>query len=48
MQFRKKKEDPFIQGIEKIYKQFVAVLEDLGLSQWSALGNQFDPNFIMQ
>ena len=40
-----KKEDPFIQGMEKVYKQFMAVLESVEVKPIEALGNQFDPNF---
>ena len=41
----KKKEDPFIQGMEKVYKQFMTVLESVEVKPIEALGNQFDPNF---
>ena len=40
-----KKEDPFIQGMEKVYKQFMTVLENVEVKPIEALGNQFDPNF---
>ena len=40
-----KKEDPFIQGMEKVYKQFMTVLESVEVKTIEALGNQFDPNF---
>ena len=40
-----KKEDPFIQGMEKVYKQFMTVLESVEGKPIEALGNQFDPNF---
>ena len=40
-----KKEDPFIQGMEKVYKQFLTVLESVEVKPIEALGNQFDPNF---
>ena len=40
-----KKEDPFIQGMEKVYKQFMTVLESVEDKPIEALGNQFDPNF---
>ena len=39
------KEDPFIQGMEKVYKQFMTVLESVEVKPIEALGNQFDPNF---
>ena len=40
-----KKEDPFIQGMEKVYKQFMTVLESVEVKPIEALGNHFDPNF---
>ena len=40
-----KKEDPFIQGMEKVYNQFMTVLESVEVKPIEALGNQFDPNF---
>ena len=39
------KEDPFTQGMEKIYKQFLTVLENLGVTPIEAVGKEFDPNF---
>ena len=39
------KEQPFAQGMDKIYKQFVASLEELGVKAIEAEGNEFDPNF---
>ena len=42
---KEKKEDPFIQGMEKVYKQFMTVLESVEVKPIEALGNQFDPNF---
>ena len=38
-------EDPFTQGMEKIYKQFLTVLEGLGVTPIEAVGKEFDPNF---
>ena len=35
----------FAQGMDKIYKQFVASLEELGVKAIEAEGNEFDPNF---
>ena len=35
---------PFADGIEKIYKQFVKILEDAGVEAIEAVGQQFDPN----
>lgn len=39
------KENGFVQGIEKIYKQMVTSLEDAGLAEIEAVGKEFDPNF---
>jgi molecular chaperone GrpE len=39
------KEDPFVQGIEKVYRQMVATLEDIGVKPIEAVGAPFDPNF---
>ena len=39
------KDDPFIQGMEKIYKQLMTTFEDLGVKPIEAVGNEFDPNF---
>lgn len=35
---------PFADGVEKIYKQFVKILEDAGVEAIEAVGQQFDPN----
>lgn len=37
--------DPFEVGMEKIYKQFLQVLEGIGVTQIEAVGHEFDPNF---
>lgn len=39
------KEDPFVAGMEKIYKQIMSVLEELEVKPIEAMGQQFDPNF---
>lgn len=39
------KDTPFVQGIEQIYKQFVAALESAGVKAIEAVGKEFDPNF---
>ncbi len=39
------KEDPFVAGMEKIYKQIMSVLEELEVKPIEAVGQQFDPNF---
>ena len=38
------KESAFAQGIEKIYKQMVASLEEAGVTTIEAVGKEFDPN----
>ncbi len=38
------KEDPFVKGIDMIYKQVMAMLDDLGVEEIEALGEEFDPN----
>ena len=38
------KETPFAEGMEKIYKQFVKTLEDMGVTPIEAVGKEFDPN----
>ncbi len=37
-------EDPFVEGMNKIYKQFTTVLSDMGVSVIEAVGKEFDPN----
>ena len=39
------KEDPFVMGIDKTYKQLLKVLEDLEVKPIEAVGKEFDPNF---
>ena len=39
------KEAPFAQGIDKVYKQLVTVLESAGVKAIEAVGKEFDPNF---
>ncbi|MCU6763409.1 nucleotide exchange factor GrpE [Brotonthovivens ammoniilytica] len=38
------KENPFIDGMEKIYKQMMTVLEEAGVSVIETEGKEFDPN----
>jgi len=38
------KDDPFTQGMEKIYKQLSAALKELGVTPIEAVGKPFDPN----
>ena len=35
----------FAEGMEKIYKEFVKTLDDLGVKPIEAVGKPFDPNF---
>ncbi|WP_343209255.1 nucleotide exchange factor GrpE [Anaerolentibacter hominis] len=39
------KENGFVQGIEKIYKQLMTTLEEAGVKPIEAVGQEFDPNF---
>lgn len=39
-----KKNDPFIEGMDKVYKQLMDGLEKLGVKSIEALGKDFDPN----
>ena len=36
---------PFADGMEKIYKQFMKILEDMDVKPIEAQGKEFDPNF---
>ncbi len=36
---------PFEDGMEKIYKQLMKTLEDMGVKPIEAVGKEFDPNF---
>lgn len=38
------KEDPFVKGIDMIYKQVLAILDDLGVEEIEALNQPFDPD----
>ena len=38
------KEDPFIQGMEMVYKQLMTVLGEFGVKPIEAVGKEFDPN----
>lgn len=40
-----KKTDPFAEGMDKIYKQLMTTLADLGVKPIEAVGQEFDPNF---
>ena len=39
-----KKEDAFVVGMDKIYKQFLTTLEEAGVKPIEAVGQEFDPN----
>lgn len=39
------KEDPFVQGMEKVYRQMLTTLEGIGVKPIEAVGKEFDPNF---
>lgn len=36
---------PLVEGMEKIYKQMMKTLEDIGVTVIEAAGKEFDPNF---
>lgn len=38
-------EDPFVQGMEKIYKQLMSTLEEMGVTPIDAVGKEFNPDF---
>ena len=40
-----KKDDPYVEGMEKIYKNLMTILEDLGVRPIEAVGAEFDPDF---
>ena len=39
------KEDPFVQGMEKVYRQLMTSLESIGVKPIEAVGQKFDPNY---
>ena len=39
------KEDPFVQGMDKIYKQMMTVFSELDVKPIEAVGKEFDPEF---
>ena len=39
------KEDPFVEGKEKIYKQIMTTLEGVGVKPIEAVGQEFNPDF---
>ena len=42
---KEEKEDPFVQGMEKVYKHLLTTLEGIDVKPIEAVGQQFDPNF---
>ncbi len=40
-----KKDDPFVDGMNRIYKQLLTELENIGVKPIEAVGQEFDPNF---
>lgn len=40
-----RKDDPFVDGMDKVYKQMFSVLEDLGVAPIDAVGKPFNPDF---
>lgn len=38
------KENPFVQGMDKIYTQFITTLSEAGVKAIEAVGKEFDPN----
>ena len=38
-------EDPFVQGMEKIYNQILTTLEEVGVKPIEAVGTEFNPDF---
>jgi molecular chaperone GrpE len=45
------RDDPFVDGMDKIYKQMLGVLTELGVTPIEAVGKEFDPeyhNAVMQ
>lgn len=39
------KEDPFVQGMDKVYKQLMTTLEGIGVKPIEAVGQEFNPDF---
>ncbi len=39
-----KKEDPFVDGMNRIYKQLLTELENIGVKPIETVGKEFDPN----
>ena len=39
------KSEPFVEGMDKVYKQLMTTLSEAGVKPIEALGQPFDPNF---
>lgn len=39
------KADPFVEGMDKVYRQLMTTLTDLGVKPIEAAGREFDPNY---
>ena len=39
------KEDPFVQGMDKIYKHLMTTLEEIGVKPIEAVGQEFNPDY---
>ena len=39
------KQSPFVQGMEKVYKQLMTTLEGIGVKPIEAVGKEFNPDF---
>ena len=38
------REDPFVDGMNRVYKQLLTELENIGVKPIEAVGQEFDPN----
>ena len=41
---KEKQEDPFVDGMNRVYKQLLTELENIGVKPIEAVGQEFDPN----
>lgn len=39
------KQTPFVEGMDKVYKQMISCLDEIGVKPIEAVGNEFDPEF---
>ena len=39
------KADPFVEGMDKVYKQMMTTLNEIGVTPIEALGEEFNPDF---